>query len=269
MKPLTLCICLYGALFFSVIIGCDTEEPVDPPPIVPPDAVVTVTPPDKDVPPKSDFTLILRQGFDEFFWNQFTRGNSDHGFISAELIGGPQVVNGKFGKALEFDGVNDHVEIDHYDHLTVDRNVTVMAWIYPRRFHGPNNATWQAIITKGNLPRSYSFYTVSDGSLHLSVGNFVGSNSQKRLRLNTWQHVVAQVDDGVHRYWLNGENIGNTVIAERLPGGEDTAPVRIGNSHEPSRNFWGSIDEVRIWSRALSAAEIREEMNKSTPPQPH
>ena len=44
MKPLTLCICLYGALFFSVIIGCNTEEPVAPPTVTP-DEGVTVAPP--------------------------------------------------------------------------------------------------------------------------------------------------------------------------------------------------------------------------------
>lgn len=208
--------------------------------------------------PPADPSLILSLSFDELAGrkviDQSQYGND--GF----LIGNPQLVKGRFGNALEFKGVSDWVEIPHDDSLTVDRNVTVMAWIQTPQHNGPANASWQGIVAKGNNPRSYSFYTEVGGSLHLSVGDFQGSNSDRKVKLNEWQHVVAQVDNGVHRYWINGISAGNFNVNAVLPGRADRASVLIGNSHETWRTFLGLIDEVHIWNRALSEAEILEQM---------
>ena len=174
------------------------------------------------------------------------------------LMGNPRLVRGISGNALEFNGESDWVEVPHDESLTVDGDVTVMAWIRTSRHAGPEGAGWQGIIAKGNNPRSYSFYTERGGGLHLSVSNFQGSNSTHQIPLDQWVHVVAQVDRGVHRYWIDGINRGNFDLNARLPGGTDRAAVRIGNTHENLRTFLGSIDEVRIWNRALSEDEIRE-----------
>ena len=211
-----------------------------------------------------DDSLILYLSFDEL------RGNSVIDHSSHEnhgtLVGSPQLVNGRFGKALRFNGESDWVEVPHDDSLTVDENVTVMAWIHTPRHHGPAGALWQAIIAKGNNPQSYSVYTEHNGALHMSVDNFQGSNSIETVQLNTWQHVVTQMDNGVQKYWINGESAGNFPIAASLPGLVDNSSVRIGNSHDTApahawmRHFLGIIDEVRVWNRALSEAEIREQM---------
>ena len=89
------------------------EEPVEPP------------------PPPSDPTLILALSFD---------GNvSDHSQHHNDAVkkGNPKYVAGKFGRALEFNGVNDWVEVPDDPTLSVNNNVTLMAWIYPYRLHGP------------------------------------------------------------------------------------------------------------------------------------
>ena len=222
-----------------------------------------------------DASLILYLSFDELNGNQAIDHSryGNHG----TLVGNPRLVQGKFGNALEFNGQSDWVEVPHDESLTVDTGVTVMAWIHTPRHRGPGGALWQGILAKGNNPRSYSFYTEHNGSLHLSVNDFYGSDSAEKVTLNEWQHVVAQVDNGVHRYWINGRNVGvlrytrddrnigeNTV--RLLPGNADTASVLIGNTHDiapasaSNRHFLGRIDEVRIWNRPLSEAEILEQI---------
>ena len=225
----------------------------------------------------ADPSLMLYFSFDELNGTQAIdhSQHQNHG----TLVGNPVLVEGKFGKALEFNGESDYVEVPHDDSLTVDQNVTVMAWIHTPRHHGPKGMLWQGIIAKGNDPRSYSFYTEDGGALHLSVNNFFGSDSEAKVALNEWQHVVAQVDNGVHRYWINGKNAGvhrftrddETIDSEgqtSLPGTTDRASVRVGNTHDvsplPDRHFLGRIDEVRVWNRALSEAEILEQMNMGT-----
>ena len=219
-----------------------------------------------------DESLILSLSFDELN-GRAVKDHSQYG-NNGKLVGNPTLVEGKFGKALKFNGSSDWVEIPHDDSLTVGKSVTVMAWIKTPRHGGPRGALWQCIVAKGNDPRSYSLYTEKDtGALHLSISEFRGRNSKQHIALNRWQHVVAQVDNGVHLYWINGKATAAYLFFNApLPGQADTASVRIGNSHDakpapaPDRHFLGLIDELRIWNRALSHDEIIREMqtgNKS------
>ncbi len=205
-------------------------------------------------------SLILYFSFDEVDGDTAI----DHSLYenNGEIAGAPKHVDGKFGKALQFNGTSDWIEVAHEDILTVDESVTVMAWINAERHQGPGGQRWQGIVAKGNNPRSYSFYTESPSEcLHLSVGGS-GSVCNGKVALNEWQHVVAQVEDGTHRYWLNGESVGEFAGKNPPPGEADSATVLVGKTHEGSREFLGLIDEVRVWNRALSEDEVIEQMEK-------
>ena len=188
-----------------------------------------------------DDSLILYLSFDELVG----KGTIDHSKYKnhGEIFGAPELVDGKFGKALAFNGVSDWVEVPHDESLTVDKNVTVMAWIKAERYHGPSGIKYQGILAKNDFPysaRSYSLYThLETQCLHLSVGGN-GSACNETLKLWEWQHVVAQVDDGTHRYWINGENVGEFGGLSPPPGKVDTASVRIGRTHEGDREFLGA-----------------------------
>lgn len=203
-------------------------------------------------------SLILYFSFDELDG----KNTIDHSKYEnhGEMAGDPKHVEGKFGKALELNGESDWVEVPHEEILTVDESVTVMAWINTERHQGPGGQRWQGIVAKSNGPRSYSFYTEFPSEcLHLSVGG-AGSVCNGKVALDEWQHVVAQVDDGTHRYWINGENVGDFPGKPPPPGKADTANVLVGKTHEGSREFLGLIDEVRVWNRALSEEEVIEHM---------
>jgi hypothetical protein len=212
----------------------------------------------------SDESLILYFSFDELDGDTVI-DHSQYG-NDGTLAGAPELVSGKFGDALKLNGESDWVEVPHAEILTVDENVTVMAWINAERHKGPNDQRWQGIVAKGNGPRSYSFYTEFPSEcLHLSAGGS-GSVCTGKVALNEWQHVAAHVEDGTHRYWLNGEAAGEFGGQNPLPGTADTADVLVGKTHEGNREFLGLIDEVRIWNRALSEDEIRAEMETSLTP---
>lgn len=204
-------------------------------------------------------SLILYFSFDELDGNS-TIDHSQYG-NNGDIMGDPQLVEGRFGNALKFNGTTDWIEVPHDPILTVENAVTVMAWINAERHMGPNNQRWQGVIAKGNNPRSYSFYTESPSEcLHLSAGGS-GSVCTGKIALNEWQHVVGQVDNGTHRYWLNGENVGEFGDKNALPGLADTSVVYVGSTGEgANRRFLGLIDEVRIWNRALSEEEVQAEM---------
>ena len=203
-------------------------------------------------------SLILYFSFDEIDG----KNTIDHSLYEnhGEMVGSPKHVEGKFGKALELNGKDDWVVVPHDEILTVDESVTVMAWINTERHQGPAGQRWQGIVAKSNNPRSYSFYTEFPSEcLHLSVGG--GSVCNKKVPLEEWVHVVAQVDGGsTHKYWVNGEAAGEFGGKNNPPGKADTADVLVGRTHEGNREFLGLIDEVRIWNRALDEDEVLEQM---------
>ena len=215
----------------------------------------------------ADDSLILFFSFDELDGD--TVPDLSQYENDGTIAGAPELAAGKFGNALKLNGQTDWIEVPHADILTVDTNVTVMAWINAERYTGGPNGDqqWQGILSKGNNPRSYSFYTERNSEcLHLSAGGS-GSTCTGKIELNEWTHVVAQVEDGVHRYWLNGEHAGESDGKNPLPGAADTASVLIGTTHEGiGRIFLGLIDEVRIWNRALSMDEVRVEMETAATP---
>ena len=205
-----------------------------------------------------DKSLILFFSFDELD-GDMTIDHSQYG-NNGNIMGAPELVDGKFGKALKFNGESDWIEVPHDEILTVTESVTVMAWINAERHMGPNNQRWQGILAKGNSPRSYSFYTESPSEcMHFVAGG--GSVCATKIPLNEWQHVAAQLDSGTHKYWLNGDNIYESGDKSASPGAADTSNVFIGTTAEgANRRFLGLIDEVRIWNRALTEDEIRAEM---------
>jgi hypothetical protein len=147
------------------------------------------------------------------------------------------------------------VEVPHAEILTVDTEVTVMAWINTERHIGPTGDNWQGIMAKGN-PRSYSFYTEVSGALHFSTGG-VGTLSNTQVPLNEWVHVAAQVVGGQHQYYINGEDAGLSGSGITLPGASDTATVRIGTARDANRELLGNMDDVRIYNHVVTQQEIQ------------
>src|SRR5262249_50236266 len=80
-----------------------------------------------------------------------------------------------------------------------------------------------------------------------------------QVALNTWTHLAATYDGSALRYYVNG-----TLTDSQNHTGQintSTGALRIGGNSVWGEDFKGLIDEVRIYNRALSAAEIQADMN--------
>jgi hypothetical protein len=162
--------------------------------------------------------------------------------------------------AVLLDGDDGFVEVPHADILTVDNEVSVMAWINTSRLEPPGQG-YAGIIAKGNSVRSYSLYTTAAGPLHFSTtsaGAYVGTTSSANVPLNEWVHVAAVVVDGGHVYYMNGEPAGTGGSGIELPGADDTDTVVIGRTHEGTgRSSIGLIDDARIYNHAVTQEDIQ------------
>lgn len=183
------------------------------------------------------------------------------------LTGGASWAPGYFNTALELDGVDGYVDVPHDATLTTTGEATVMAWINASVLV-TSGESYQGIISKGNgTARSYSLYTTASG-MHFSTGpngSFIGSNSSSgALPTNEWVHVCAMIVDSGHAYFVNGEPAGTSGAGAVGPGAADTENVVIGRTQEGTgRSFTGLMDDVRIYVRGLTQAEIQEIMTGS------
>jgi hypothetical protein len=93
-----------------------------------------------------------------------------------------------------------------------------------------------------------------DGTIHQTIG-------AAPLRVDRWSYVALTYDGGALRLFVNGSEATRrpgTSGAIQTPGN----PLWIGGNQPYGEHFHGSIDEVRIYDRALTEQEIREDMSK-------
>ena len=75
---------------------------------------------------------------------------------------------------------------------------------------------------------------------------------------STWSHLAATYDGASQKLFLNGVLVASRIQANLI--GVSTGPLRIGGDSVWGEYFNGLIDEVRVYSRALSAGEIQSDM---------
>ena len=203
--------------------------------------------------------LVAAYGFEEGSGNALNdqSGNANNG----TLQNGPVwVTNGKFGKALRFDGNDDLVAVPDSNSLDLSTGMTLEAWVYPTS----TMSSWDTILMKEyNSGLLYALYANGDGNLpsiyitnnHTEYGMSGGAT----LPLNTWIHVAATFDGSVIRLLLNGTQVKTLSFSGSIQ--TSTRGLGIGgNMVWRDEGFTGIIDEVRIYNRALTASEIASDM---------
>ena len=176
------------------------------------------------------------------------------------LTNGPVPAIGKIGQALNFDGVDDYVNVG----TGLDQNgeVTVSAWFKTTTISGG------ARIIVANSNSSLGDYTLelnrTTGKLAALWDNTVILTGNTAVSVNTWYHAV-MVRSGSSGNWtatlyLNGVSDGSAITATD-PNGTNQKTY-IGAIH-PGTTFLfsGLIDEVRVYNRALTADEIKRLYN--------
>ena len=179
------------------------------------------------------------------------------------LVNGPTWTQGRFGNALSFDGTNDYAGAASYNaDLNLTSGFTLSAWIYPRSRSG-----WQVIVGKpyssSHTAPYFDWVMLLEASTG-KLGALVGCNgsdimSNTAPALNAWTHVTVSYDGQSLRYYLNGTLDRTVLVGCTVPNGSSRA-IRVGANASGQEVMNGSIDEVRIYSRAISAAEIQSDM---------
>jgi len=176
------------------------------------------------------------------------------------------------GGAMEFDGVDDRVDVSGSQSLNISSMITLEVWVKIDAY--PSGAVPQeySYIVLRVGPTYYEYRIMLypngkvDGAFLDGVGwgtSYVLSNTA--LNLNQWYHVVYTYDKITHRIYINGKE--DNTKADTTGGLSFSGTLAIGGSapYPANRVFDGLIDEVRVYNRALSVEEIRYHYNKGGP----
>ena len=185
--------------------------------------------------------------------------SSGNGHTST-LTNGPTWTTGKYGDALSFDGADDYVNVPDAASLDLT-NWTISAWIYPTSLPF---VTWKTILCKGGDCTNYylqTYGTELEGGFESPAGNWRRFRTTgATLQLNTWYHVAFTFDDAANtgKVYISGvERFSKTETAVPVT---TATPLRIGTDNW-DENWSGLLDDLRIYNRALTQAEIQTDMN--------
>ena len=179
-------------------------------------------------------------------------GHGNNGALSASP---PAWITGKLGGALSFNGSNNYVSYASSSG-NVYGPITVAAWVYVNP-----NSTYQFVIQRGtsgaNVNCQYSLYVVTTNVLRFSID--AGANeypANSSVLTAGWYYVVGTwTGSGPAAIYINGVNAGNSASVSGTQN--SISNFIMGNSGGGGYPFNGYLDDVRVYNRALSAAEIQ------------
>ncbi len=204
--------------------------------------------------------LVAQWDFDEGSGStaRDTSGNVNHGDIN-----GAEWVDGRVGKALEFDGV-DYVEVPDSPELRLGTKQTVEAWVNVNAYP----SSWARFVGKGDAgsSRNYGLWIQNDGDILYqfqdsvagiirNIWNNAGPGDPANIPLGSgWHQVVGTFDGTIARLYIDGNEVNATDYSGSIPV-TNAESLMIG-ARQSGNYFNGTIDQVRIYNRALSPEEV-------------
>ena len=200
-------------------------------------------------------------------------GNNNYGTIY-----GTNWITGISGRALSFNGLNDYLDLGNTESLNPQNAITLLAWYRPVSFSGTGN---DPIIDKGYYEHTTPYYQYHLGvtgdqyneypsyayaAFCFSVAttnNSVGVCTDNGFWIpDEWYFLVGTYDGATVKLYVNGSLIGSQPInGTMLNYGKN---VYIGKSCNSWGYLPGTIDEVRIYNRALNQNDIQTLYNDIT-----
>ncbi|MEY2432673.1 MAG: hypothetical protein QOC92_2398 [Acidimicrobiaceae bacterium] len=154
--------------------------------------------------------------------------------------------------SVAFDGVNDQVSVAQSSSLNLTSAFSLETWIKPTAI--PAAGGWASVVTK---PEAYSLQ-FNGPRLEFTI---MQSGTRRRLQApagavvaGAAYHVVATYDGTTQRLYLNGAQVANAALTGAATTNNN--PLRFASWDGAGEFFKGVIDDVAVYNRTLSAAQV-------------
>ena len=201
--------------------------------------------------------------------------------LDAAIVKDTKFVKGKYGNAVHItNDTEDCVNIPAADELEISEEITMMAWVYHEDWT-QSSSQWldkgcyskrrgsygMAVFSKNDFPElelreNHSGIAMITAGRDRQGRDWQGQNTiHHKMENRKWYHIAGTHNDENLKIYLDGEVISESDSRFGFAGTNDE-DLRIGCAKgKPEYSFaGGAIDEVAIWSRALSETEIRAVM---------
>lgn len=199
----------------------------------------------------------------------FDEGSGDVAADSSENgedgeIKGAEWGDGKFGKALIFDGASTFMEVPDFPGLNPKAAMSMACWVYITGNAGQHrdiiskdgeSAGRQYLITASDINKFRPHIWTANGVANYFDGDTI-------VELETWYHIAQTYDGSVLKLYVNGEEDGDTSFSGDIIVTDQ--PVRIGGgANDGAAGLYtpGTIDEVVIFNVALEKKDVQAIMN--------
>ncbi len=227
--------------------------------------------PAAEVPGKGDKTpkatgigaaLVAHWGFDE--GDGISSADVDGRGFAGGLRKGASWGHGLSGTALVFDGKDGFFEVPECDDLDPPQ-ITVTAWFCPEELRSSGN-TRDWLVSKGRNEYADGHYALALDTkekqpiAYINVGGGKDGCAEVRGPANAaaagkWHHIALTYDGVILKLYFNGALVGARNVNKART--KARGPLIMGKRGDNWSKFKGRIDEVRLYGRALSAAEIQ------------
>ncbi len=173
------------------------------------------------------------------------------------LVGATWSTQGRYGGALSFNG-SSLVRVADSASIDLTSAMTLSAWIMPTATQNG----WRTVMQRQT--DSYFLNASSDaGALRPAGGATIGSGSPlvygpTANPVNTWTHVALTYDGSTMRLFVNGTQVASTAASGTIQATDN--PLWIGGNNPYGEYFTGLIDDVRVYNRALTQADIQADL---------
>ena len=178
-------------------------------------------------------------------------GNGNNGIYSGS--GSHWTTEGKFGNGGTFNGSNDYVWVSNSTSLNITSNsITVSAWIKH------STSPWHSICDGIVQHEGQYALQINNGqpTFYVNTGaGWVSARWTNTLSLDIWYHITGVYDGFSVKMWVDGIERASTNNTGNLAS--STSAIFLGSATGGAYSFNGTIDEVRIYNRALSPNEIQ------------
>jgi len=189
--------------------------------------------------------------------------DSSENCLCGNLINNPVWSDGKKGSAINFDGVNEKVEVNHNAALDMGTNdLSITAWVKMPS----SQLSYPTILSKGGTSSSNPGYWlyISDSKIKFVFGDGTerkscASNSVN-IADNQWHHIAVTIERESNAAFYVDGNIAGTVDISSFCNkniSNETKSLTIGSAGASSTTFFkGSIDGVRVFNSVLNEQKI-------------
>ena len=203
--------------------------------------------------------------------NGVTVADASGNGLAGALVNRPVWTSGWLGGGLSLNGTNDYVQIPNPGPLSPQK-LTLSLWVNPSSFANANGSSLLANV--GIRDGSDGYYglaidTTGRPVAMLSIGEGEGNTFSLKgsaLTLGQWSHLAMTYDSATLKLYVDGVAAGHVSINRVRT--TSPAPLMLGRRGDAAHYFKGILDDVQLYSQALSAADIAALVgNAPLPPQ--